>query len=278
MFGVLITSLGTLFTEVSNSIGKFEAMEGKEGIYSLIFLNSLFQAVIFIVLAVTGSEKFVFVLASLPTFSVRFLLELFQAYVGAKATITADRSTTSFLFVLTIPLLLIVDVALGYAFNIYYLIGMAILILVFISFFYNRNFSKKGSLYAAIAAVNAVLTISLYKYDITHFNSVVGEQLVLTVFFLIAFFFFAYFRTKENPFRLLSRPVCAVQSASDGIGAVLISFAYPFAPASVITAAKRSSSVLWAVLSGNHYFKEKHILLKFSIMVFLIASLVFLAM
>ena len=83
---------------------------------------------------------------------------------------------------------------------------------------------------------------------------------------------------KENPLQFLRKPIFFIQSATAGIGTVLISFAYLFAAASIITTVKRAAGILWAMLSGNVYFKEKHFLLKLFSLILIVVGLVLLAL
>ncbi|HEV8601096.1 MAG TPA: hypothetical protein VGQ87_00670, partial [Patescibacteria group bacterium] len=80
--------------------------------------------------------------------------------------------------------------------------------------------------------------------------------------------------TNEHPFKMLGKKVFFAQSFAQGIGTIIESFAYLFAPASIIVSAKRSSSVLWATISGNLYFKERHILVKLSMFLLLTAGII----
>ena len=278
MFGIILTGLGTFFGEVSTSIGKFEVAKRKEAIYGIAFLNLASASLIFLLIVLFNPKSFVFSLASLPFFIPRLLFESLQFFLTTKAIFHADRSTSGFLAILTFPLLLLVDINLGYTFSIYQYIGIGILTLLFIVFFTDHDFSKKGAKFALFAAVNAVITISLYKYNITNFNSVVGEQLVIASLLFLLFFFVLIFTTKKNPFNLFRHKIFVTQSVLDGIGAILMSFAYMFAVASVISGAKRSFSVLWALFSGNYFFKEKHFLIKLALAILLSLSVILLAL
>jgi len=126
-------------------------------------------------------------------------------------------------------------------------------------------------------AVLAVATLSLYKYDITHFNSVEAEQTIVTCVLMVYFFTLATRVAKENPFGFLRRPLFLLQSLSSGSASVASSFAYLFAPASIITTALRSFSVLFALISGKFYFHEKHMYLKAVIFLMVTAGLVLLS-
>lgn len=88
----------------------------------------------------------------------------------------ADRSTYGFLRVLTIPLLLLVDLALGYSLSQGQIVGVSILTLSVLLLLLNHGLRTKGIGFVLLSAVNAVVTLSLFKYDITHFNSVEVEQ------------------------------------------------------------------------------------------------------
>jgi hypothetical protein len=105
----------------------------------------------------------------------------------------------------------------------------------------------------------------------------VAEQVISNLILLVIFFFLALYKTKENPIMFLTKPAFFLQSAFIGIGGTLESFAFGFGSASVITAAKRSSSILWALVSGKMYFKEQHIIFKMFIFLLIFTGLIFLA-
>jgi len=86
---------------------------------------------------------------------------------------------------------------------------------------------------------------------------------------LIAYFSIAVMKRGENPIKLMAKPIFFSQSFSDGLAIAFGSFAYNFAPASVIMAAGRSTSVFFSILSGNLYFREKRILMKLVIFMML---------
>lgn len=152
------------------------------------------------------------------------------------------------------------------------------IVLVLLAALLDHNIKKKGNLWVIMSALNAVITIALYKYDITNFNSVVGEQLPIYFLLLIYFSFFARVVSKQNPFVLLRRPVFAVQSFSQGLASIVDSFAFGFAPASVILSAKRSSAVFWTIFAGNWFFKETHIAFKIALFAALLLGIALLAL
>ena len=60
-------------------------------------------------------------------------------------------------------------------------------------------------------------------------------------------------------FKDFLKPHAIVQSVTIGVASVFISFAYLLAPASIIVAAKRSSTVIFSVVSGSAVFHEKKV-------------------
>ena len=262
MIGILLVLFAGFFEEAADSIGKDAVGKREESVYTMGFLNLLWPALIFFFVAFYIRGTFIFSLQSLPTFLLRLVLEILQVHVTLKALVYADRSTYGFLRTLTIPLLLIADLTLGYEISPWASIGASLIALALVVLLVDHDFSKKGSGFVLISAVNAVATISLYKYNISHFNSVEAEQAILYSVLLVYLFIFAVFRARENPFRFLIRPKFIAESFSMGIASVLLSFAYLFGAASLVTAMKRGVAVLYSILFGKIYFREKHVVIK----------------
>ncbi len=252
-------SLGTACEEMAAAIGKKAVMQRKQSLYTMGALQLLWGIVIFIGTILFFPASFSFSWASLPTFAIRTVLEVVQAHVTILAITRADRTTYSFFRLLTLPLLLAVDVALGYAIHPQQLLGMGLIMPALMSLFFGRVTSRAGIGFVLFSALNAVATLSLYKYDIAHFNSVVGEQFPIYLVMFGYFIGMAWYTARENPFARLQNPLFFFQSIEDGLGGVLQSFAYHFGPASIITAAKRSFAVLWSMIAGHTYFQEKNI-------------------
>ena len=278
MIGFILATLGSLFREVSGSIGKWEVSASRESYFSMGFLNLLIQAVIYFGIAFFIRKEFLFSFESLPTFSIRALLEVAQAHVSVLALVRADRSTYSFVRTITIPLLLFVDIILGYTIGFHQAVGVTIMFASVFLFLIDKNVGKTGVFLAGFTAVNAVITISLFKYNITHFNSVEAEEGIITGILMLYFLCMALVRAKENPFRLLRKPAIIFQSLSSGAASTLGGFSYAFAPASLILAVERSSSVLWAILSGNIYFHEAVLARKIIFGLFLIIGFIFVSL
>lgn len=261
MFGILLIALGQFFLEVSTSIGKCEVKKRVESIYGMGILSSFWTLIIFMILIIWKWE-FQFSFNSLPTFILRIGIELFQVYLVLKAITIADRSTNAFIRLSTIPLLLMVDlVIIGANLSLAQIAGIFIILASLIALMVNGGIKKKGIIFVALSALNAASGITLYKFNITHYNSVEAEQSLIVLSILIFLYIFAR-KNHERPFRLFRKPICMTQSATHGLGTVMMSFAYVFAPASVITTAKRTTEVLWSIVSGNIVFHEKHLAIK----------------
>ena len=171
----------------------------------------------------------------------------------------------------------IIIVILDYVwFTHYFMFTSQIIIFALAVLLFNHGINKKGIAYAALSAILAAATLSLFKYDITKYNSVEAEQGIISVILLIYLFFMARLITKENPLKLLKKKEFFAQSFFEGMGSVLVSFAFIFAPASIITTALRSFSVLAAMISGSIYFHERHFLIKLACFVFIAIGLVLL--
>lgn len=272
MIGLLLTALGSLAHETSTAIGKWEEAHRKESIYAVGFLASVggflsFLALSFFVppnfFAPGFPQGFHFDPRSLPTIIPKLLLDVSIAWAGAMALARADRSTFGFLHVITIPLLLIIDAQLGYALSTHQLTGILLIVGSVLVLWVNHGIRHRGAWLVVFISIGAAATISLFKYNITHFNSVEAEQLIAYSVLLVFFYTMARMRAKESPFRLLLRPVFFAQAFLAGTAGILVSFAYLFSTASIITAAHRGFDILLAILSGRLYFHEKKLWIKF---------------
>ncbi|MBI2612542.1 hypothetical protein HYW59_01865 [Candidatus Kaiserbacteria bacterium] len=275
MFGILLAGVGNFFAEISESIGKKEGHDRVASVYTLSFV-SLFFGTLFIVILGMARDSFVFSLASLPTFIPRAILEILQAYVTTRGIIEASRADFGFVKSLTIPLLLVIDLMLGYPLSSLQVLGMALILAAVSTLLFYERHTVRGLSFLLIGAVNASVTISLYKYDISHFNSVEAEQGIIMMILLVYFFVAARFIARENPLRFLARSVFFAQSFSSGLAHIANSFAYLFAPPSVIAAAMRSFAVLFALLSGKLYFHERYFWLKAGLLLLIVGGLVML--
>ena len=272
MFGFLLVGVSAVFDELSSTIGKKEVRDKVASYYTFGFLNLLFGAV-FILATGIVRDDFIFNVASLPTFLVRVFLEVVQADVSVRAIMKADRSDFSVIRMITVPLLLAVDIMLGYQVTTLQIMGITLIIASIVLLSYSEHFKTKGLGLIVVSAVNAVFTISLYKYDVSHFNSVEAEQGIICLVLLLYFYICALYEKREDPIRFLLNPAFFLQTCASGLSAVTAAFAILFAPASIITAALRASSVLFAMISGRFYFKERKFAFKVAIFFVIAAGL-----
>lgn len=270
-------SISTFFVEVSSSMGKRFVAKKEQTPSSMGFLSFFWMFFGYGVAAMVYPAWWIFALASLPTVAIRVVLEIIQAHVTMRAIAVADRSTYSFLRIVTIPLLLIVDIFLGYHISVPQMFGITLIVLVLVLLTMNHGISRKGAGLVLFTAINGTITISLYKYHIDNFNSVVAEQFIMLSFIVLYFTARIVWHEKKNPIRLLTNKHFFLQSFSSGLSSILGSFAYVFAPASIITAVKRSSLIMWSIISGRAYFHESHLYKKlFGFMMLAVAIVLFL--
>lgn len=277
MIGIILVSIGTFFQEISDSIGKYKVANQEESPFAMGFLSLFWGAIIFATVSLINQAAFVFTLRSLPTFLIRTALEIIQLYVTVFAIVRADRTTFNFIRTVTIPLLLLVDLVLGYHISSQALVGMAVIVATLLVFLSGRRIRKEGTGLVFFTAVNAVVTLSLFKYNITHFNSVAAEQLLLYLILLIFFVALSALKARENLVTLLTKPVFLLQSAAMGIGGVIESYAFNYGAASIIVAAKRSSAIFWSLITGKTVFRETNIVFKALVFVVLLIGVIFLA-
>lgn len=262
MIGIALVALGEMAAQIGAAMGKWEASRKHESYFALGFLTFFWSTPLLLLWGTVGPGTFVFSLESLPTFALRVVLEIGVIYAGVHALVAADRSTFSFLRTLTIPLLLLVDLALGYTVAAGQIAGMALIVTAAFLLAARNGLSAHGKRFALLSALLAVGTISLFKYNITHYNSVEAEQFFLHLIMIVAIWMTAYMYTGENVFRALTKRPLLVQSILAGVASVFLSFAFFFTTASVVTTVKRSVEILGSIVLGRTYFHEHHILLK----------------
>lgn len=272
MYAIGLMLAATFFAEVSSSMGKRAVAKRLESIYSLGFLSTFWTAMLLILSVLFLGVDFHFNPDSLHVFLPRLALELLTAYFSMVAVAKAARSTYAFLRLITIPLLLAVDIMLGYPVNGWQMLGI-LMVFGIIIVLIHHGLDRKASGYVLVSAICAVGTISLYKYDITHYNSIAAEQTLVYLVLLTFFTILAWYHSKEKTWTFLRRPWAETQSIAEGTATVLSSFAYGFAPASVVVSAQRGLSVLWAIIFGNVYFHERHVIYKLACFVLVAAGL-----
>ena len=88
----------------------------------------------------------------------------------------------------------------------------------------------------------------------------------------------ARLKNQENPFKYVFKREFLIQSITSSVGTSLVSLAYLYAPTALLTSARRGTSVLASVISGNRVFHEKKLLIKIISFVFVITGLTLLVL
>lgn len=275
MFGIFLMGICGALDEFSSSIGKKQMRDGSESYYTFGFLTQISSALL---LACTGLlfQDLVFSLASLPTFLSRVVVAIVELQLAVIATKIADRGTFGITKLATIPLLLGIDLALGYTLRPWQMLGITLVVLPIFVLFFRDKFKTKGFWLVLCVAVLAAVDISLYKYDISHYNSPESETAITALIVSLYFFLTATLIRRENPLQFLKQPIYLAQAASSGFANLFGSFAYLFAPASVITTAFRGFSVLFSILTGKFYFREKGFMTRIMLLIMIVVGLLLL--
>ncbi|HEU0050515.1 MAG TPA: hypothetical protein VFQ60_00475 [Patescibacteria group bacterium] len=261
MIGIWLSILGALFGEISFSLEKEVLTTRLRRLAALGFLQSAVSFLFYAGYAVLVPGSLVFSWASLPTVIAGLILDIAQTFVVLYAIAKADRSSFGFVRTLSLPLLLIVDLLLGYPLRTGQIIGV-ILIFSFLALLTaGHGLRKRGIWLVLFSAVNSAATVSLYKYNITHFNSVTMAQ-GTTYFFITLSFAMTCIFWRESPFKILRQPKASGSIISSGLSALVSGFAYRFGPASLILAIQRAAGVFWAVIAGRARFHETHFRIK----------------
>lgn len=259
---LLIVIFSTLAHEAAVSIGKKSLASKAESLYAFGFLGFFWVAIFMLAGVVFFDIDFYLSAASLPTLLTRIVIECLLVYISAKAISVADRSTAGFLHMITIPLLLLVDIFLGYGITLLQVAGIALLFIGIGALFLRSKKSMRGAKYLIAMSLIAVVTTSLYKYNITNFNSVAAEQLVVVTCIMLFFSLLAKLHGKRQPVRLLFKPATGFQSLAAGFGFAVESFAFLIAPPSIVIAFKRGFALLWSIVFGHKWFHEHKLALK----------------
>lgn len=267
MIWLLLWLIWTFFEEINNSITKNKSK--KHHYLKLWVITTLFWSLIFIISAIykyifTNIELY-FNPESIPLLTIRLFLEILQSYITIVAIKNCDRSTFSIIRILTIPLLVIADIILWYNFSYFSIIWISIILLSFILFNLNlKTIDFKWWYYALFTAVNAVLTISLFKYSITNYwNSIEIDQFIMLFWILCFFIIYNYKKNKSCAVKLITQEKSfIIQWIAIWLASLTISYSYLYLNASEATAIKRAWEMFWAILAWTIFFNEENIITK----------------
>jgi len=277
MIGVFLITIGTLFEELSFSVSKFAVRRRLEGINTIAVVNTFWSSIFFIIPLLTTPHERILVLSSAWLLMILVPLNVLQSYVTVHALARATRSTFGFFRTLTIPLVLVVDACLGYPLSVWQVVGILLITGTLLFLYKNHGINRRGLGLVLITALNAVVTLSMFKYLISHGNGVAMVGMLNNIPILLVMMLFAISH-KERPFRVAHRPLVLGQSAALGVASILTSYAYLFLNASVAVALTRSIAVVWAIIVGRTAFHEKHLWIKVAGCVSLMIGMVCLAL
>ena len=275
MLGVLLAGIGSIFDEVALSIGKKQISDGFVSHYTFGFLSQFLSALFITTIGFLFADLN-FSLDSLPTFIPRVAVSILMMQLFVIAISKVDRGAFGFIRLSTIPLLLGADLFLGYSLSNLQILGIILVVIPIGVLFYSDLTKGRGMLLVLAVAALAAIDLSLYKYDISHFNSVASEQAIMSLIISLYFFLSSTLIRGENPLSFLRQKIYMVQSGSSGVAYVVSSFAYLYAPASIIVTAFRGFSVLFSILSGTFYFNERGFLMRVMLFLLILVGLLLL--
>ena len=269
-------ALSNLFTESSTAIGKRAMAKKVQSVYGYAFL-SIFWFNIFMVITVLLGAKLHFSTKSLPFFLPRVVLEIAMTWLGAKAISMADLSTFSFLRLIAIPILLVIDIILGYPISPWQIFGMLIIFGVLVYLLGHKTLNPRGSRYIIGVALISPVDLSLYKYDITHYNSVAAEQILIGLSIMTFFIVVAWYNGHERTWAYLFKRRPESQSLLFGFGSVLNTYAYKYVAASIALTFSRATEIIMAILFGNVVFHERKVGHKLAALAIVVVALLLIA-
>lgn len=257
MIGSLLSLLEAFFEEVSSSLGKKSIAKKEESPYAFLFITYFVGALVYVAASIGAKLPFIFSVESIPTFTVKIILEMLLSYVAVKSLTSFDRSFFSLSRMMTIPFVLIIDAVLGTTLPFYQIVLLFLMLVVFAVLCVHNKVSFKKLYLALPLAVLPAFTIILLKYNISHFNSVFAEQVVSLSLLALWALVTDIILTKENPLRLLTHPIILAQATCSGVASIAGSYAYNYGSATIITALRRAFSLLTSLLSDVFFFKKK---------------------
>lgn len=269
-------TLSNVLGESSDSLGKSAMAKRLESAYGYAFLSTFWSAIFLILSCLIFNTSFHFSVHSLPFFIPRVILEVIIAYLGAKAISVAELSTFAFLRLITVPLLLFIDISLGHKISVSQILGVMIIFGALVYLLGRQTLNPKGARLVILIGALASITLSLYKYDITHYNSVAAEQLLVYLAIMIYCTAAAWHRGRERTWAYLFKERTEFQSLFNGLAGVLSAYAYLYVPASIAVTYSRATEVLFAMIFGNLVFHEKKFNRKLAGLSIVILALVFL--
>jgi hypothetical protein len=277
MFAGILVFVGHFFEELSAAASKhaFSVRIFSYTVYG--FLSHVISAFFFGTYAWVNGNAFVYNTDALPIFGIRLITEIVQCEIVYRALVQSERTTFGFARVLTIPILLVFDLAMGNALSIPQMLGVGGISVALLAYFGIDHQKGKGVHLAVISAFLSAVNIAIYKYDITHYNLAMVAQFFMAVSLAVFFGIRVLFSSSDRLLlrQLREHPLIGLTFLGQSAATLLISLAYTMAPASLIIAISRASSVVWSLLSGIFLFHEHKVIRKAFVCAVLAAGVVF---
>ena len=244
----LIIFIGSLLVELKSSV--FKKKSENTSVYLMMLIVSLFSLLIFsISLFIKWEVRFD--KDSILLILIRTCFECFHIFLWVQVIKNCDRSTSSIIWILTLPLLLIVDLVLWYQISNYWILWILIICVSLVLFNIKwKTLNLKWLRYLLILAINAVITISLYKELITNYDNSFELIQIFTYIWLIIFLSLLIFiKRKEEKLSLniLKDKILLLSIIWYNMWWVLISYSYTLVTASEATSFKRVASMISGV-------------------------------
>lgn len=263
---LIIILVASLLIEI-----KFSIIKQKQHHISPYFMWLLWCLFVFIMMGISLVIKweFLFDPSSIYLIICRLVFECLQVYWWLKATTTADRSTATSIKMLTLPLLVTADLFLGYEMSTTSVLWIIIITLAFILFNLKwKTLNFKWSWYAFATAINACITLSFFKYLITHYNnSFEVVQMIAASTTIIFLWAIIYYKKEKASIKLLKDKIVITGLSSYWIWAVMSSYWYTLVTASEATTFVRIWGMFSWLLMWYLMFKEDQIKNKIWLMI-----------
>lgn len=264
MIGIFFGIVGTFFIEIQNTITKYQST--KYHPLTIAWVGSVCVCLFYVWWLIIWSDvygysHFIPKKESLWLLSLRIILECIQAYITILAIRDTERSTYGFIRILTLPVLLVFDIFIGYSITMIQSICIIFMTwLLTYTLAFDQWKTYRWWWYALFSAINAACTLSLYKYSLSHYgNTVIGDQLIITTIVCLFFSIWIYI-VRPNKIRWLFYDTYFLwQGIAMAIGSVLMSFGYQYLLAVEVTMLTRVWWVFWSLVFGVIIFHEKHV-------------------
>lgn len=210
----------------------------------LVSVFSLVIAVFFLAI----KWEFNFDSSSIWILFLRFIFESLQTYLTLKAIVSTDRSTFNIIKILTLPLLIVVDIILGYNIAMTSIVWMWIIVASFLYFnLKEHTLNLKGSFFVFASTFNALITISLCKELITNYNnSFEVVQIIWAAWSIIFLAWLLLWKREKVEWKILKDKMVLWGLICYWIWTLLASYWYTLMNASEATTILR----IWAMFSG----------------------------